>query len=98
MIARSGGPDQAADRTGLFFHSQGSSSLSRPCGVLAIRAKTSASQACGSMALSFAVMISVAMMAARSAPRSEPAKSQALRPKAKPRSARSAELFVSRHR
>ena len=33
--------DQAADRTGVFFHSQGSSSLSRPCGVLAIRAKTS---------------------------------------------------------
>src|SRR5262245_22336383 len=40
-----------------------------------MRASTSASQACGSTSLSFAVMISVAMMAARSAPRSEPANS-----------------------
>jgi hypothetical protein len=36
----------------------------------------------------------VAMTAARSAPRSEPANSQDLRPKAKPRKARSAALLV----
>ena len=40
-----------------------------------MRASTSASQACGSTSLSFAVVISVVMAAARSAPRSEPAKS-----------------------
>jgi hypothetical protein len=50
-------------------------------------ASTSASQACGSTSLSFAVTISVAMTAARSAPRSEPANSQHLRPRANPRSA-----------
>jgi hypothetical protein len=48
--------------------------------------------------LSLAVMISVAMAAARSAPRSEPANSQDLRPSAKPRSARSAALFVRQMR
>jgi hypothetical protein len=58
-----------------------------------MRASTSASQACGSMSLSLAViMISVAMTAARSAPRSDPANSQDLRPRAKPRRARSAAL------
>jgi hypothetical protein len=40
-----------------------------------IRASTSANQACGSMSLSFAVIVSVAITAARSAPRSKPAKS-----------------------
>ncbi len=59
-----------------------------------MRASTSASQACGSTSLSFAVMISVAMAAARSAPRSEPANSHDFLPSAKPRSARSAALFV----
>ena len=59
-----------------------------------MRPSTSASQACGSTSLSLAVMISVAMTAARSAPRSEPANSQDFRPSAKPRSARSAALFV----
>ena len=39
-----------------------------------MQASTSASQACGSTSLSFAVMISIAMTATRSAPRSEPAK------------------------
>jgi len=52
------------------------------------------SQACGSTSLSFAVMISVNMTAARSAPRSEPANSHAFLPRARPRNARSAELFV----
>ena len=75
----------------LQFH--GSSSGSRLCGVSAMRASTSASQASGSTSLSFAVMISVVMAAARSAPRSEPAKSHDRRPSAKPRSARSAALF-----
>ena len=42
-----------------------------------MRARTSASQACGSMSLSFAVPISVYMNAARSPPRSEPANSHA---------------------
>ena len=45
-------------------------------GVLAMRARTSASQACGSMSLIFAVPIRVYMKAARSPPRSEPAKSR----------------------
>ena len=48
------------------FQSQGSSSTSRLCGVPAIRASTSASQACGSTSLSLAVAISV--VHGRSAP------------------------------
>ena len=59
-----------------------------------MRARTSASQACGSRSLSLAVVISVYMKAALSPPRSEPQNSQALRPRATPRSARSAALFV----
>ena len=59
-----------------------------------MRASTSASQAWGSTSLSLAVWISVYMTAARSPPRSEPANSQALRPRAMPRSARSAALLV----
>jgi hypothetical protein len=43
--------------------------------VSAIRARTSASQACGSTLLSFAVWTSVYIKAAHSAPRSEPANS-----------------------
>lgn len=60
----------------------------------AMRASTSASQACGSTSLSLAVMISVAPTAARSAPLSDPANSHALRPRAEPLSARSAALFA----
>ena len=63
-----------------------------------MRASTSASQACGSTSLSLAVMISVAMTAARWAPRSEPANSHAFRPRAKPRSARSAVLLLRQTR
>ena len=59
-----------------------------------MRASTSASQASGSMSLSWAVIISVVIAAARSAPRSEPANSHDLRPNANPRSARSAALFA----
>src|ERR1700730_3913673 len=69
-----------------FCHPQGNSSCSRPCGMLAMRASTSASQACGSTSLSLAVMIRVAMTAARSAPRSDPANSHDLRPRAITRS------------
>ena len=58
----------------------GRSSGSLLCGMSAMRASTSASQACGSTSLSFAVMINVAMAAARSAPRSEPANSQTFAP------------------
>ena len=54
----------------------------------------SASQACGSMPLSLAVPIMEYMKAARCPPRSDPAKSQDFRPKATPRRARSAALFV----
>jgi hypothetical protein len=52
----------------------------------------------GSMSLSFAVTISPYSSAARSPPRSEPAKSQALRPRARPRNARSAALLVRQMR
>src|SRR5438477_408175 len=55
-----------------------------------MRRRTSASQACGSMPLSFAVTIRVYIAAARSPPRSEPANSHDRRPSAMPRSARSA--------
>src|SRR5271156_7231016 len=58
-----------------------------------MRARTSASQACGSTSLSFAVWMSVYMRAARSAPRSDPANSHDFLPRAKPRRARSAALF-----
>jgi len=63
-------------------------------GVIVDAASTSASQACGSMSLSFAVMIKVTMIAARSAPRWEPANNHDFLPRANPRSARSAALFV----
>ncbi|KQX16519.1 hypothetical protein ASD01_08295 [Ensifer sp. Root423] len=62
--------------------------------VSAMRASTSASHAWGSISLSLALMISVAMKAARSAPRSEPVKSYAFLPRAKPRNARSAVLLL----
>src|SRR5438045_882201 len=63
-----------------------------------MRSSTSASQACGSMALSLAVSIRVNIAAARSPPRSEPANNQDLRPIAIPRSARSAALLVRQMR
>ena len=62
-------------------------------GCEAMRASTSASQACGSTSLSFAVTISEYMAAARSPPRSEPANSHDFLPRAIPRNARSAALF-----
>ena len=58
-----------------------------------MRRSTSASQACGSRPLSFAVAMRVYIAAARSPPRSEPANSHARRPRAIPRRARSAALF-----
>ena len=64
----------------------------------AMRARTSASRACGSTSLSLAVVISVYMKAVLSPPRSEPQNSHALRPRATPRSARSAALFVRQTR
>lgn len=78
------------DAGGVQFH--GNNSCRRFCGISAMRAKTSASQAFGSTSLRRAVMISVAITAARSAPRSEPANNHAFLPSAKPRSARSAAL------
>ena len=59
-----------------------------------MRVNTSASQTFGSMSLSLAVMMSVFMTAALSAPRSEPANNHAFLPRARPRRARSAALFV----
>jgi len=56
-------------------------------GCAAMRASTLASHACGSISLSFAVIISVTMTAARSAPRSEPANSHDFRPSANPQGA-----------
>ena len=60
----------------------------------AMRARTSASQACGSTPFSLALLISVYMKAALSPPHWEPAKSHASRPRAAARSPRSAALFV----
>ena len=54
---------------------QGSSSPSLLCGMSAMRASTSASQAWGSISLSLAETMRVYMNAARRAPRSEPANS-----------------------
>lgn len=45
----------APARNHCLFHSQGSSSTSRLCGMPAIRASTSANQACGSTSLSLAM-------------------------------------------
>jgi hypothetical protein len=77
---------------------QGSRSGKRNWGVSAMRASTSASQASGSMSLSFAVVISVVRAAARLAPRSEPAKNHDFLPSANPLSARLAALFVRQMR
>jgi hypothetical protein len=67
-------------------HSHARSSGSCEMGRSAMRARTSASQACGSTSLSFAVVIRVYMKAALSPPRSEPQYSHDLRPRATPRS------------
>src|SRR4051794_9258796 len=73
---------------------QGSSSCRREAGWSAIWARTSASQARGSTSFSLAVMMSEYIAAARSPPRSLPANSHDFLPRAIPRSARSAALFV----
>jgi hypothetical protein len=52
-----------------------------------MRARTSASQACGSMSFIFALTIRLYITAARSPPRSEPQNSHDLRPKVMPRGA-----------
>src|ERR1700736_2752212 len=89
----------ASARPGMSFRQfQGRSSSSLWTAWSLMRASTSASQACGSTSLSLAVMIKVAMTAARSAPRSDPANSRDLRPRAKPRRARSAALLVKQIR
>src|SRR5262245_49300242 len=62
------------------FHGRRSSSLWTGCS--AMRASTSASQACGSMSFILAVTMRLYMAAARWPPRSEPAKSHDLRPRA----------------
>ena len=77
---------------------QGSRSSRRVTGCSAMRARTSASQACGSTLLSLAVPISEYMTAARWPPRSEPQKSHDLRPRVTPRRARSAALLVMQTR
>src|SRR3954447_17324138 len=58
-----------------------------------MRARTSASQACGSTSFILAVTIRLYMIAARSPPRSEPQNNHDFRPKAMPRTPRSAALF-----
>ena len=76
------------------FQFQGRSSGSRDCGNSAIRPRTSASQACGSISLSLAVPMRVYIAAVRPPPRSEPANNHDFRPRAKGLSALSAGLFV----
>src|SRR6202040_2240272 len=73
------------------FH--GRSSSIRWAGCSAIRAMTSASQACGSTLFNLAVTIRLYITAARWPPRSEPANNHDFLPRAIPRSARSAALF-----
>src|SRR5258705_5765892 len=73
------------------FH--GSSSLSLWTGCSAMRARTSASQACGSTSFILAVTIRLYMTAVRCPPRSEPQNNYDFRPRAIPRTPRSAALF-----
>ena len=75
-------------RDALQFQGRNSSSLC--AGWSAIRVRTSASQACGSMSFIFAETMRLYIFAARNPPRSEPANSQDFRPRAMPLSARSA--------
>ena len=77
---------------------RGNSSGSRETFKAGILARISASQACGSISLIFAVTIREYMKAVRSPPRSEPAKSSALGPRAVPRKDRSAALLVRQAR
>src|SRR3954447_15740424 len=70
------------------FH--GSNSSIRWAGCPAMRARTSASQACGSISFNLAVTIRLYIAAARCPPRSEPANSHDFLPRAIPRKARSA--------
>jgi len=86
------GHDQAARlcgaERGRQFHGSSSSILCAECS--AMRARTSASQACGSMSFNLAVTIRLYRAAARCPPRSEPANSHDFLPRATPRGARSA--------
>src|SRR6202012_6043477 len=72
----------------------GKSSWRRDAGRSAMRANTPASQARGSTSFSFAETISEYTAAGRSPPATEPANSHAFLPRAMPRNARSAALFV----
>src|SRR4051812_42257330 len=74
------------------FHGSNSSILWAGCP--AMRARTSASQACGSTSFNLAVTIRLYIAAARCPPRSEPANSHDFLPRAIPRSARSAALLL----
>src|ERR1700733_12209608 len=58
-----------------------------------MRARTSASQACGSISFILAVTIRLYITAARSPPRSEPQNNQDFLPRAIPRTPRSAALL-----
>src|SRR5438445_6061746 len=78
-------------KRGCQFHGRRSSILWAGCS--AMRARTSASQACGSMLFNLAVTIRLYIAAARCPPRSEPANNHDFRPRAMPRNARSAALF-----
>ena len=68
------------DALGVQFH--GSNSSSRWAGYVAIRAKTSASQACGSTSFILAETMRLYMAAARSPPRSDPQNSHDFLPRA----------------
>ena len=67
-------------------------------GYSAMRARTSASQAWGSMSFILAVTIRLYIAAARCPPRSEPANNHDFLPRAMPRSARSAALLLKQIR
>lgn len=73
------------------FH--GSNSSSRCAGCPAMRARTSANQACGSTPFIFAVTMRPYMAAARCPPRSDPQNNHDFLPKAMPRRPRSAALL-----
>jgi hypothetical protein len=80
-------------RSFVFRQFQGSSSSNFWTGCSATRAKTSASQVCGSMSFILAVTIRLYITAARSPPRSEPQNNQDFLPRAIPRTPRSAALL-----
>src|SRR6185437_7117479 len=94
LVDRGQGQAAAAamtDALGVQFH--GSNWSSRWAGYVAIRAKTSASQACGSTSFILAVTMRLYMAEARPPPRSDPQNSHDFLPRAMPRRARSAALF-----